>query len=166
MYASPGAAHPLSAYPIENAYRQVALQLAYRQRESAYPPGHARQTVHPQVATLSAPATQILSRATQKLLPATQILVRATQMVAFRATQMVVGAPQTRTRMFVGHDLDADNLALLREHEISVVLHRDLRADMRAACRVVMQAHRVLPQSAAPPPSQVQIITPFNLPGA
>ena len=68
--------------------------------------------------------------------------------------------------MFVGHDLDADNLALLREHEISVVPHRDLRADMRAACRVVMQAHRVLPQSAAPPPSQVQIITPFNLPGA
>jgi hypothetical protein len=29
-----------------------------------------------------------------------------------------------------------------------------------------MQAHRVVPQSAAPPPSQVQIITPFNLPGA
>jgi hypothetical protein len=29
----------------------------------------------------------------------------------------------------------------------------------------VMQAHRVLPQSEPPPPSQVQIITPFNLPG-
>ena len=66
---------------------------------------------------------------------------------------------------FVGHDLDADNLALLREKKISAVLHHDLRADMRAACRVVMQAHRVA-QSAAPPPSQVQIITPFNLPGA
>jgi hypothetical protein len=36
---------------------------------------------------------------------------------------------------------------------------------MRSACRVVMRAHRVLPQSAAPAPSQVQIITPFNLPG-
>jgi LacI family transcriptional regulator len=41
-----------------------------------------------------------------------------------------------------------------------------LRADMRSACRVVMQAHRVLPVGAPPPPSQVQIITPFNLPGA
>ena len=69
-------------------------------------------------------------------------------------------------RVFVGHDLDADNLALLRERTISAVLHHDLRADMRSACRVVMQAHRVLPASAPPPPSQVQIITPFNLPGA
>jgi LacI family transcriptional regulator len=68
-------------------------------------------------------------------------------------------------RVFVGHDLDADNLALLRERKISAVLDHDLRADLRSACRVVMQAHRVLPQSEPPPPSQVQIITPFNLPG-
>jgi LacI family transcriptional regulator len=78
---------------------------------------------------------------------------------AFRATGRTC-------RAFVGHDLDADNLALLREREISAVLHHDLHADMRSACRVVMQAHRVLPQSGPPPPSQVQIITPFNLPGA
>ena len=77
---------------------------------------------------------------------------------AFRATGRTC-------RVFIGHDLDADNLALLRERKISAVLHHDLRADMRSACRVVMQAHRVLPQSAPPPPSQVQIITPFNLPG-
>ena len=77
---------------------------------------------------------------------------------AFRATGRAC-------RVFVGHDLDADNLALLREREISAVLHHDLSADMRSACRVVMQAHRVLPQSAPPAPSQVQIITPFNLPG-
>jgi LacI family transcriptional regulator len=78
---------------------------------------------------------------------------------AFRATGR-------RCQVFVGHDLDADNFALLREREISAVLHHDLRADMRLACRVVMQAHRVLPQSGPPPPAQVQIITPFNLPGA
>ena len=60
---------------------------------------------------------------------------------AFRATARTC-------RVFIGHDLDADNLALLRERKISAVLHHDLRADMRAACRVVMQAHRVLPQSA------------------
>ena len=70
----------------------------------------------------------------------------------------------TRTcRVFIGHDLDADNLALLHEKRISAVLHHDLRSDMRSACRVVMQAHRVLPSSAPPSPSQVQIITPFNL---
>jgi len=77
---------------------------------------------------------------------------------AFRATGRTC-------KVFIGHDLDADNLALLRERKISAVLHHDLRADMRSACRVVMRAHRVLPQSAPPLPSQVQIITPFNLPG-
>jgi LacI family transcriptional regulator len=54
----------------------------------------------------------------------------------------------------------------LREKRISAVLHHDLNADMRSACRIVMQAHRVLPQGPPPPPSQVQVITPFNLPGA
>jgi len=75
-------------------------------------------------------------------------------------------AMSRRCQAFVGHDLDADNLALLREKRISAVLHHDLNADVRSACRVVMQAHRVLPQSAPPPPSQVQVITPFNLPAA
>ena len=46
------------------------------------------------------------------------------------------------------------------------MLHHDLSADMRVNCGVVMQAHRVLPQSAPPPPEWLQIITPFNLPGA
>jgi LacI family transcriptional regulator len=69
-------------------------------------------------------------------------------------------------QVFVGHDLDADNLALLREKRISAVLHHDLNADVRSACRIVMQAHRVLPQGPPPPPSQVQVITPFNLPAA
>jgi LacI family transcriptional regulator len=69
-------------------------------------------------------------------------------------------------QVFVGHDLDVDNLTLLREKRISAVLHHDLNADVRSACRIVMQAHRVLPQGAPPPPSQVQVITPFNLPAA
>lgn len=68
-------------------------------------------------------------------------------------------------RVFVGHDLDADNLGLLRAARISAVLHHDLKSDMRSACRHLMWAHRVLPK---PPPSvasQVQVVTPFNLPG-
>ena len=66
-------------------------------------------------------------------------------------------------QLFRAADLPMDRL--LRERKISAVLDHDLRADLRSACRVVMQAHRVLPQSEPPPPSQVQIITPFNLPG-
>ena len=81
-----------------------------------------------------------------------------------RAIVEVFQAMSRTCRVFIGHDLDADNLALLRERRISAVLHHDLRFDVRSACRVVMQAHRVLPQGPPPTPSQVQVITPFNLP--
>ena len=49
--------------------------------------------------------------------------------------------------VFVAHDLDGDNRALLRTRQVSAVLHHDLRADMRRACRLVMQAQGALPGS-------------------
>ena len=51
--------------------------------------------------------------------------------------------------VFVAHDLDADNRRLLRTRRISAVLHHDLRADMRRACRLLLQARGVLPGSPA-----------------
>jgi LacI family transcriptional regulator len=70
--------------------------------------------------------------------------------------------------VFVAHDLDADNARLLREGRISVVLHHDLRQDMRTACRHIMQAQGALGggalRDAASALSAVQVITPFNLP--
>lgn len=82
-----------------------------------------------------------------------------------RAVLEAFEAMNRSCRVFIGHDLDADNLGLLRAARISAVLHHDLKSDMRSACRHLMWAHRVLPK---PPPfvaSQVQIVTPFNLPG-
>ena len=67
--------------------------------------------------------------------------------------------------VFVAHDLDADNRRLLRTRRISAVLHHDLRADMRRACRLLLQARGVLPGSPASVPSQIQVVTPFNVPG-
>ena len=69
-------------------------------------------------------------------------------------------------RVFIGHDLDEDNLALLRAGRLSAVLHHDLQRDLLRACRCVMHAQR-----AGPPPepslrSNVEVITPFNLPAA
>jgi LacI family transcriptional regulator len=68
-------------------------------------------------------------------------------------------------RVFIGHDLDSDNLGLLRAGRISAVLHHDLRSDMRSACQHLMRAHRVLQRAVPSGVSQVQVITPFNLPG-
>ena len=71
-----------------------------------------------------------------------------------------------RFAAFITHDLDADNLALLRRHRISAVLHHDLRDDMRRACRLVMQAQGALPGVPHSLPSHVQVITPYNEPPA
>jgi LacI family transcriptional regulator len=68
-------------------------------------------------------------------------------------------------RVFVAHDLDADNVQLLRDGSVSVVLHHDLGQDMRRACQAIMQAHRVLPGAPHSLPSNIQVVTPYNLPG-
>lgn len=81
---------------------------------------------------------------------------RAT-LAAFRAAGRVPG-------VFVAHDLDVDNRALLRGRELSAVLHHDLRADLRRAARLLLQARGVLPGSPVTVPSQVQVVTPYNEP--
>ncbi len=72
---------------------------------------------------------------------------------------------QRRCRVFIAHDLDADNLRLLRTGQLHAVLHHDLEHDMRQACMQIMAA-----QGAAPGlplrPSAVQVVTPCNLPEA
>jgi LacI family transcriptional regulator len=65
---------------------------------------------------------------------------------------------------FIAHDLDGDNTALLRQHRITAVLHHDLRADMRQACQLILQAHQALPGRSQSTPSQIQVMTPFNHP--
>ena len=66
-------------------------------------------------------------------------------------------------RVFVAHDLDADNRRLLRDGRISVVLHNDLRADARLAMRLILQRHGALPAEPVRP-APIQVITPYNLP--
>jgi LacI family transcriptional regulator len=67
-------------------------------------------------------------------------------------------------RVFIGHDLDDDNLALLRSGRLSAVLHHDLHHDLYLACLLVMQAHGVAHAVPVPTRSNVEVITPFNVP--
>lgn len=83
-----------------------------------------------------------------------------------RATLDALADAGVRARVYVAHDLDADNLELLRTRRIDYVLHHDLRADIRRACRLVLQAHRALPGTPSAVPSQIQVVTPFNQPRA
>jgi LacI family transcriptional regulator len=73
-------------------------------------------------------------------------------------------ARQRTYSVFIAHDLDQDNTRLLREGRISAVLHHDLRQDMRQACFAIMQAHKALPGAAYSWPSNIHIITPYNMP--
>lgn len=65
--------------------------------------------------------------------------------------------------VYIGHDLDEDNLELLRARRMSVVLHHNLATDMRTAFRHLLSHHGLsdLPQHAT---SDIQIITPMNIP--
>jgi LacI family transcriptional regulator len=66
--------------------------------------------------------------------------------------------------VFVAHDLDEENTALLRQRKLSAVLHHDLRTDLRRACHAIMQAQGALHGPIRTNPSAVQVITPHNAP--
>jgi LacI family transcriptional regulator len=65
----------------------------------------------------------------------------------------------------VAHDLDEDNLALLREEKLSYVLHHSLEADAAHAIRTLIEAHGTETKTKRPAHSALVIITPFNIPG-
>lgn len=64
--------------------------------------------------------------------------------------------------LFIGHDLDEDNVALLREGRLSAVLHHDLQQDLRRGCELILEQYRLL-QRHSEPEQGIQIITPYNL---
>ena len=69
-----------------------------------------------------------------------------------------------KCRVFIAHDLDRDNLSLIQNRQITAVLHHDLRHDMRRACQVIMQASGALDGPIESVASQINIITPYNVP--
>ncbi|MBP1882150.1 LacI family transcriptional regulator [Ensifer mexicanus] len=66
--------------------------------------------------------------------------------------------------LFVAHDLDQDNLELLRDGRVHFVLHHDLKMDARTAFRTIMERRATLPGSGSQRLSAVEVITPYNLP--
>ena len=69
-----------------------------------------------------------------------------------------------RCEVFVGHDLDRDNVQLLRDERLTAVLHHDLRYDLRRACHLIMQAQGAIDGPIESVPSPVHVLTPYNVP--
>lgn len=67
-------------------------------------------------------------------------------------------------RAFVAHDLDEDNLALLRAGRLTAVLHHDLRRDARRALRGLLQVQGLLPGRPVSLPSPIVVVTQHNIP--
>ncbi len=66
--------------------------------------------------------------------------------------------------LYIAHDLDEDNLALLRARRIHFVLHHDLKTDARTAFRTIMLHGRAPSIAVGPQLSAVVVITPYNVP--
>ncbi len=69
-------------------------------------------------------------------------------------------APQ----VYIAHDLDAENRRLLAERQISFVLNHDLRQDMRNVFLAIARHHGLVGPDDVLAPSDVQVITPMNIP--
>lgn len=67
-------------------------------------------------------------------------------------------------KCFIAHDLDSENVRLLHDRSVTVVLHHDLRQDMRSACQHIMRFHRLLPAGEVAVSSSVVVVTPENIP--
>lgn len=74
------------------------------------------------------------------------------------------GAAGRPCRVFIAHDLDRDNLKLLREERLTAVLDHDLRLDMRLACQIIMQAQGAIDGPIESVRSPIRIVTPYNIP--
>jgi LacI family transcriptional regulator len=72
-------------------------------------------------------------------------------------------AMQRPLRVFIGHDLDDENRQLLTEGHIAAIIHHDLSIDARHLFTHILQYHGLW-RPGPVPPSQVHIVTPFNMP--
>jgi LacI family transcriptional regulator len=69
-----------------------------------------------------------------------------------------------KPHVFIGHDLVPDNVALLRAGTMTALLHHDLKQDIQQCCRTIMHAHGALPAAGGGSASQIEVVTPFNIP--
>lgn len=65
--------------------------------------------------------------------------------------------------VFIGHDLDEENRQLLAQEKIAAIIDHNLNIDARNVFLHILQFHRLW-KSGPIASSQVQVVTPFNLP--
>ncbi|HVT53516.1 MAG TPA: LacI family DNA-binding transcriptional regulator [Dongiaceae bacterium] len=64
---------------------------------------------------------------------------------------------------YIGHDLDAENRALLEAGRIDAIIDHDLIADARDALRAILHHHRRIEARHTTQPSRAMVITRYNM---
>lgn len=67
-------------------------------------------------------------------------------------------------KMYIAHDLDADNRDLIAQGQLNFVLHHDLMADLATVFHAFLHHHKLMPNPPLQTMSNVQIVTPENIP--
>ncbi|MEO9457854.1 MAG: LacI family DNA-binding transcriptional regulator [Lentilitoribacter sp.] len=71
---------------------------------------------------------------------------------------------QFNPKIYIAHDLDEENIALLHAEKITAVIHHDVAQDLRNAFTQIAAFHKLIPPFQNQLHSDIQIITPLNLP--
>ena len=66
--------------------------------------------------------------------------------------------------VYIAHDLDEDNRALIEARRISFVLHHDLRIDLENVFQAFLHHHKLLNGILLTRISNIQVVTPENIP--
>ncbi|MDB4198457.1 LacI family DNA-binding transcriptional regulator [Ascidiaceihabitans sp.] len=66
--------------------------------------------------------------------------------------------------IYIAHDLDKDNRALIEARRISFVLHHDLRIDLENVFQAFLHHHKLVTGILLTPISNIQVVTPENIP--
>ena len=69
-----------------------------------------------------------------------------------------------KPQVYIAHDLDQDNLALLRAERLTFVIDHDLEADMRAAFAHLLAYRGLVPPTSTGGGSDIHVVTPMNIP--
>ncbi len=79
-----------------------------------------------------------------------------------RAILQAFADAQAKCRVFIAHDLDSTNRALLGQGRLTLVIHHDLAPDARRACQMILRHHGMLPRDLAITPSRMILLTPHD----
>jgi LacI family transcriptional regulator len=95
-------------------------------------------------------------------------IVAAYSMYSFaagnQATVDAFAAAGRACRVFVGHDLNHENVDLLTHGEMTYLLDHDLAADLRRACQMIVHFYLGRSMTLLRRSGGVRIVTPYNLP--